>query len=101
MVRRYWLLLVCAAAAAAVWLASTAIALDARWYFSCGHDGIHLGGMDCLGTTPKTHSDPARAVGFVPLAAAWWLATLALVGCAVAPLVARYRRGAGAGPAAG
>jgi hypothetical protein len=102
--RRRPLLIGIAVAALAVSVACVLVVLDARWYLSCRVNGAVLQGIDCLQVTsiPKTRSEPARTLGFVPLAIAWWLATCALAGCAVAPMVARYRRrGRAAGSPAG
>lgn len=97
--RRRWKLIACAALALSVWVACLTILLEADWYLSCERYGAQLKGIDCLSATPRTGSEPAGSIGFWALTIGWWLATLALAGCAVAPMVARYRRGGGAAAA--
>ena len=93
MTRRWWTMSA-VLLAAATWIGSLAILLSGRWFLSCSlDDGEPLGGIDCLGTysLPQTHSAPARAIGFLPLAVVWLAATASLVFLAVYSIRTRRR----------
>src|SRR3954447_14704728 len=69
--------------AGVVWLFTIAVLLSADWFLSCQRNGAHFGGMDCPGGVPQTDSAPARWIGFVPLAAAFALASIVLLIAAI------------------
>jgi hypothetical protein len=87
------LLIPVAAVSLALLVAAVAILAGGRWYLKCtGSDGAPLGGIDCLGSTPRTDSHLARMFGFWPLVAAGGVALLALAGCVTVWVVAWRRR---------
>jgi hypothetical protein len=77
--RHPWLIAI-TIGAAAVWLATAALIVSSSWFLQCTVDGQPLGGIDCFqaDSIPQTDSEPARSIGFVPLAATWLAATLGL-----------------------
>jgi hypothetical protein len=94
------LLIPVAAVALALLVAAVAILAGGHWYLKCtGSDGAPLGGIDCLGSTPRTDTHLARMFGFWPLVAAGWVALLALAGCGTVALVSWRRRRDRAGAA--
>ncbi len=81
---------VIAVVALAALVAAVLAATDASWYLSCtGSGGEPLGGIDCLSSTPRTESEPARSFGFWGLAAAGWAALVALCLCATTEILRR------------
>jgi hypothetical protein len=59
-----------------------------RWYLECRDStGYRMGGIDCLGSTPRTHNAPAEWLGFYG-----WAAVCVVCAIAVALAFIRLRR---------
>jgi hypothetical protein len=87
------LLIPVAAAALALLVAAVAIFAGGHWYLACTEsDGAPLGGIDCLGSTPRTDSHLARMFGFWPLVAAGLVAVIVLGSCVTVWFAAWRRR---------